>query len=299
MKTRLEELARYKAAGEHLAAIRLAEALLAAPERLTRLESVLIARAGFTAGSAMEQFHLAAAFTVIEERCAQETLDSDLIAVAAFHRGTALLYLGDTHLSQERLLQFVALDMPHRHGLNSYRGPALFNLGIAYMLGKEYQQAVRSFMSGQAVFEAACDYRGAIRCNLEAAWAELLDDSPEPAGRYLDRAITLLAEYPEQDLQAVCLCHRAYYHHCLGDISTAARLCEEVMTPGRSGVTSHQLSEAAWIAGECALATGHMEAARMLSALALDEAITAKWPALMNRAGDLARRVNKAGTKPA
>jgi tetratricopeptide (TPR) repeat protein len=291
----LDALRVHRAGGEHRAVIRLARTFLEQPEGLTDAEGFEVARAGAGAAMALQEFHVAARFAEQERLWALATGDPDSQALAAYHHGTALLYLGDAPAAVAHLQEFMAAG--DRPALARYRGAALFNLGACLLQQRTYPEAVRQFLASHDACQAQGDHVGTARALLEAAWAELLEGKIEPAGYRLEQAAAILAQHPDDHLTAVRLVHQAYCHYRSSEYGPAARLCEEVLAPGRTGVTAHQLSEAAWIAGECALVQGNLTAARHLAALALDEAIRANWPGLMNRANDLRMRVQAADKK--
>lgn len=292
MDPKVNELRRMLSDGRNVAALRQAMQLLE-HELVVPAEAIEIARAGYLAAMALERYYEARLMADEEFRRAQAHADPELVAVASYHLGTALLYMGDLPTALDRLQAFLAADDPPRPDLAYYRGPCWFNAGLALTQQKQYREAVSAFLRARSIFDADSETHNVIRALLEAAWTELLDNRAEPAGFYLEEASGLLENSPDPHLQSVCLVHKALYHFRLGELTAALGLCEEVLMPGRPGVKAHQLSEAAWIAGECALRLGRPPEARAFAALAMDEAINAKWPALMNRTAELQRRIRE------
>lgn len=289
---RLTEMREAKAQGAHLRVISLAREILAGPEGVTDSEAIETARAATTAAMATRQLHLAVQLANTERRWADGSGDVELVAIAAYHQGTVWLHLGDNHMAMEHLGEFLSAgDCP---GLDRFKGPAWFNLGIARIGYRDYKGAVTAFSAASDVFEAAGNRRGQVQCWLEAAWAELLAGRPDPAGYCIGQAVPLLGELDDPQLQAVYLCHKALYHQRVGELNTAMALCHEVLTPGRAGVDAHQAAEAAWIAGECALQLGMLGEAGSMAEIAVSRALDAVWPALMTQASDLRRRVRAA-----
>lgn len=299
MDERLSELRRLKGTGQHLGVIRLARAILESPEVITDAEGVEVARFGITACMATENYIVADWFATEQETWARGTGDPTFMAIAAYHKGTVKLNLGDPPAALQALVQFRDAREAGVGGLDRYDGPARFNHGSALMSYRRYQEAVVQFLAAREAWKTAGNPYGMIQADLEAAWALLLDERPEGAGHYLERAGDLLADHEDAGLQATLLCHQALYHHRLRECSEAVRLCREVLEPGRKGVTAYHRSEATWIAGECALAQGHLKEAAAMAEIALAQATECKAPPLMNRASDLRRRVREAGEQTA
>lgn len=294
MDERLNELRRCMGAGEHIRAERLAGELLENPEGLTDSETIEVARHGATAAMSMNRVYVAHRFADIERQWADGTGDPVQISVAVFHQGTVALHINDLSLALDHLTMFREIDTPTIPGLDRYRGPALYNLADCLQRRKQYADASVTFREARDVFASRQDHQNVIRCYLQAAWSELFAGNTEPAGAYLGQAVDVLVQYPDPELQNTCLVHRALYHQKTGDYAAAIDLCREVLTPGRREVTSLHIADASWIAGECALAQGHVPAAEAMAALALDEAAKANWPPALSRANNLRGRVIQA-----
>lgn len=287
MSSLIEELQRRRMAGEHVKALEIARGILLEPDSLSLADMAVVAREGFLAASSLLEYHEAARLAEVSLRSARAAAEPALIAAATYHVASAMINNGDWAQAREQLEAFLAMSI-HTATVH-YQAPAWFNLGLVLLGQRRYREAVDRFRQAEAAY--AGDGANIARCLLEAAWAELMDGRPEPAGLYLQRATDQLGESPDPDVQTTLLCHRAFYHYQLREHTTAAELCREVTVAGRPGVTSHHKSEAAWIAGECALALGKTEWARELAAVAVAEATIAVRPWLMNRAADLQRRV--------
>lgn len=294
MDERLTELRRLKGTGQHLGVIRLARAILEAPETVTDAEGVEVARSGITACMATENYVVANWFANEQETWAIGAGDRRLMAIAAYHMGTVKLNLGDAPAALHAFVQFREALEFGVEGLDRYDGPARFNHGSALMYYRKYQEAVSQFMAAREAWKAAGNPYGMIQADLETAWALLLDGRTEGSGHYLERAGELLADHEDAGLQATMLCHQALYHHRLREYHEAIRLCREVLETGRQGVTPYHRSEAAWISGECALDQGQIPEAAALAEIALAHAIESNAPLLMNRGSDLRRRIREA-----
>jgi tetratricopeptide (TPR) repeat protein len=299
VESKLNQLQQRKAAGEYGAVVRLAQELLANPEGLSDRQSIDVARAGASAAIALEQVHLARQFADIERTWADGLADPVLVAVAAFHQGTAYLHVGDTHLALEHLRTFQQADMPGRPELDKYRGPFWFNLALGLISARDYSAAADALRAGREAYIQQGNHSRVIECNLEAAWCELSAGRPEPAGAYLEAAGTLLQEHPDDKHQATALAYWGLYHLNTGNVPRALEACQEVMLPGRKGITALHLTDAAWVSGECCLRLGHLHEARFFAAMALDKAMEARWMPAANRANDLRRRIVEAEGKTA
>jgi tetratricopeptide (TPR) repeat protein len=290
----LEELRRRHAAGEHTAAMRLAREILREPGGLAAADLFDVAKMGAGASMALREYFGAQRFVEKEVLYALATDDPDLVGTAHFHKGTVYMYIGSTGEALEAFTTFAAIDTPSRPALDRYRAGCWFNTGTAHMQRREYERAAGALAEARAVYAEQGDRHGVAECFLQEAWALMLADRYEPAAHQLGQASALLAEYPSNKLQLSCICHRAFYHYRQGEYDRAVALCEEIFQIDRPGVQHNHTSEAAWIAGECALVLGMLDHAEAMAAAATDHAVKAGWIWLMNRANELRQRVQAA-----
>jgi tetratricopeptide (TPR) repeat protein len=292
---RLEELRQRKKSAEHLRVIQLAQEILADPVGLADREAFEVARLGASAAMTMNRVFQASQFTEQEIFWAEASGNADLMATSMFHHASALMFKGDAREARARFEAYLIMDTPPREALNPYRWASHFNLGVILEQQRDYRGAVSAFLVARDVAQASRLPTQVVQSLLEAAWADIMDKRGEAAGFRLQEATEILDEHPNEILQATALCHRAAYHWKMGERAEAMRLAQEIMTPDRPGVNAHHRCEASWIAGECALELGLLSEAQMFVAVALDYAVKANWPYLMNQVGDLRRRIVEDG----
>lgn len=287
---RLAEVRSRRKAGEHLRAFDLVEQILREPGDPS--EKALAAMEGYFVVTAMEDYPRAVHMAQQSLTWAHTAANPALIAAGNYHTGTALVNAGEWRDGQEHLEAFLVSE---RHpDTDRYRGAAMFNRGVAFLGQRSYRAATDAFRGAEETYSLAGDAPNVARCLLEAAWAELMAGRPEPAGLYLERAAVAMGDNPDVGLQHTALCHRAFYHMGLKEYALATQLCVEVLAPGRPGVTAHHRSEAAWVAGECALVVHQLESARVMAALAVSEGVRAQWSTLINRGNQLEQRIRSA-----
>lgn len=299
MAERVKMVLQYRRAGQHLRVLELARALHAEKPLLTAGEWCEVHEAAGLAAWALREHFEAVRWAERAYDVARESDEPCRLAVAAYYRGTYWTIIGDTVQARQYLLEFLARDDPQRPEFDRFRGPAWFNLGSVYLKRLAYDDAAE-------VLTRACEAFGTVgnsRCEIEAvlqlAWVWTMAGNLPVARDLLKTAAVELAKNSDPDLEASRICHEALLLQRMGQYHDAVQLCEEIFAPGREGITDHHLSEAAWISGECALALGLLQAATIMANLALDHALKANWPTLMNRASDLRRRVMAAGDQPA
>lgn len=285
--------------GEYVRVIQQATEILREPVGLTAEQGVSVAKLGAGAAMSLSYYREAIWFAEQEQEWAEALGSKVAIATALYHRGTVAIHVGDTHQAILFLRQYMALDDGDTADLAPYRGAARFNLGTALMQRQEFGEATAMLRSAREAFIVEGNQRGIIRCYLQMAWNELVQGHSESAGAYTAQAARMLELYPDPELLTSTLCRRAYYHWQVGELAEATRLCEEILAEGRPGSTAHYRAEGAWIAGECGLALGQLEAARKMAECARDQATEDRWIPGINRATDLLRRIREAEERSA
>lgn len=227
-------------------------------------------------------------------RLAEETGNTALAVMAHFRLGTALTYLGDTPEAMEHLRHFLVQASASWEECRPLVPRARFNLGINLMRRREYATALQEYRQASDEFEAAGAPDLAARSWREAAWCLMLLDRADEALPWLERMEQYTRACPEDShVRNVLVVDRALYHRQKRNIAASMALCEDIFQPGRTGVTPEHLAEAAWVAGLNALDLGHLDQAGLFAAAALDHALRAKWPFMINQATALRRRIDE------
>lgn len=221
---------------------------------------------------------------------AKESGDTDTLGRAHFYVGCAYTYIGDTYAAEENLQTFLSL-YSMMTGVQRWEGTAHYNLSIVHRQRKQWNTAIQTLEQATALFELHGQKRERAQAALDTAWCYLMQGASHLAAPYLTQVEEYVEAHPDDSLSADLICEKALYFRLEGDIAKSSNLCQEIFMPGRQGVTSHHLGEAAWIMGENALDLGRIEEANLFVNMALDHAARDNWPSLMNLAGDLRRRI--------
>jgi tetratricopeptide (TPR) repeat protein len=210
---------------------------------------------------------------------------------ALYDLGEYYLVIGDYQLAIERLhSSLVALQ--GSPALGELEGKARHNLGLAYRARREWAKAVESHREAARLHDAAGDERAALEAIRGVAWCYLQQEAPGAALPYLEEVRTRLEQMPaDEQLRASLLTDLALYHRQVGNSTLSVEYCHEVLAPGRPGVDEHLRATACVIAGENALDEARLSEAEFFANMALDEALKAQHPFLMNRANELRRRL--------
>jgi len=217
----------------------------------------------------------------------------ELIGRARYDLGEFYLTLGDTHLAREHLLQFLN-DLPRYPQAQSLTAKAHHNLALIFRQRREYDKAVTYHEIAAGLHQQKNRNREAMEAIRGIIWCHLAAGHPAAAWPYIEQLSVYLQSHSDDGLSASLLTDLAYYHRLSGDIRTSMDFCEEALVPGRPGVDDHILATACVIAGENALDVRQHKEAGMFANLALDFALKAKHPFLMNRASALRRQIAEA-----
>lgn len=221
---------------------------------------------------------------------AREANDTNTLGMAHFDLGVAYTHIGETYGAEQHLESFLSL-YPRMTEAGAWEGKAYFNLSIVHRQRKQWHTAIEMLEKAASVFELTGQEMERARCALDTAWCYLMLGASSMAAPHLAHVEEHLQANPDHTLAADLICEKALYYRLEGNIATSSNLCQEIFMPGRQGVTSHHLGEAAWVMGENALDLGRMEEANLFVNMALDHAARDNWPSLMNLACDLRRRI--------
>lgn len=253
-------------------------------------EEGAVLRMACRASLSLADFYAAAKLGERALERAREAGDLNTLGNAHFDLGVAYTHIGDTHLAEQNLDAFLTL-LPQMEGAESREGKAFFNLAIIHRQRKQWHTAVQTLERAAILFERHGQKMERARCALDTAWCYLMLGTSAMAAPHLAQVEEYVSRFEDEDLATDLICEKALYYRLEGEIATSSQLCQEVFTPGRPGVTSHHLGEAAWIMGENALDLGRIEEANIFANMALDHAARDTWPSLMNLACDLRRRI--------
>jgi tetratricopeptide (TPR) repeat protein len=214
----------------------------------------------------------------------------DTIGMAHFLAGANYVEIGDTHLAIEhsqKFLEYIGVSERCKQ-----REPvAHFNIAMALRQRREYAVAIGHYELAASIYTETGRLPRAMRCYREISWCYMVQDEPAAALPFLQRMEAWVSETGEPVFRNKLIVDKALYCLKCGDHAEAVALCQEIFVPGRDHLTEELLAEASWITGECAIATRRLEEAAIFADLAIDHALKAKWPFMMNRGNDLRRKV--------
>jgi tetratricopeptide (TPR) repeat protein len=219
----------------------------------------------------------------------------ELIGKSRYDLGEFYLKVGDTHLAKEHLLQFLN-ELPLYPTCEGLEAKAHHNLALIFRQRRDHEQALTAHQKAATLFEQQGDSRQMMEALRGIIWCHLANGQPHAAWPFIQRISTYLQEHQDDGLSTSQLTDLAYYHRLIGNVHTSMDFCEEALIPDRPGVDEHILATACVIAGENALDVQHTSEARMFATLALDYALKARHPVLMNRASALRRRIRGAAS---
>jgi tetratricopeptide (TPR) repeat protein len=284
--TKLEELLQ---AGAYLGVRKEADRVLLEGNLSIRDQGAVL-RLACRARLHLADFYAAAKLGERAIELAREAEDINTLGMAHFDLGVAYTHVGDANNAEQNLNAFLAL-YPQMTWDDAYEGKAYYNLSVIHRQRKQWYTAIQELEKAAQIFERIGRRNERARCALDAARCYLTLGASSLAAPHLDHVEEYLHATPDDVLSADLICEKALYYRLEGDIATSSQLCQEIFMPGRQGIGSHHLGEAAWIMGENALDIGRMEEAQVFVNMALDHAARCNWPGLMNLGCDLHRRV--------
>lgn len=292
----LEKLRQHLERGEYVQARREAERLI----HVGDLSGSTLVQA--YRGAALANFYLQDVFAAAKlgekaVELAGSLGDWELIGKTRSDLGTIYSKLGDSHLAREYLLSFL-VDLDRYPDLRRSEAAVHHNLGLVYRQRKEYENSLTSHHMAATLFERQGDHRLKVDAIRGVIWCLLTMGDPVAAWPYIEQVSAYVRDHQDEMLSASLLTDLAQYYRLIGDIKTSMDFCEEALVPGRPGVDDHILATASVIAGENALDVGQRREAGMFAGFALDYALKAKHPLLMNRASSLRRRIHELNQMP-
>lgn len=286
----LEYVNRLVKTGQFLAAYREVERLTVDPDLDPSLRAKVYIM-GVRAAAALREIYTAVKFAEKAVEAAELGTDWDDIGGARLH--SALIYreVGDT----AQAMRFFALFFEHLDrypSLVAKKGHAYYNRGLTQQQRREFPEALASYRLAAEYFASDGFETGMLACLQNSAWVLLLQDRPGEAEPVLVKASLLSARLQNAEYQATQLMVEAFHALRVYDPERATALCEEVFQNGRQGVGPNHLAVASWIMSELSLGAERLDEASIFAGLALQYALQAKEPQLMNLASDVKQRVS-------
>ncbi len=208
-----------------------------------------------------------------------------------FKLGGLYIWVGDLVQAEEHLGAFLAAAADGSPSVQV--GMAHYNTGLIHLHRSDFAAAIVVLQqAAPLLLQTGAPLRSA-QAEMDTAWAFMQCQELDQAARHLALAENLLQASPDDATQTHLLCYQAQYHRLRGDLRTATVCCEAVLAPGRPGANPHHLAEAAWNAGEIALASGRVEEASIFADVAHQYALVRLYPLLFNLVGDLRRRIRE------
>jgi tetratricopeptide (TPR) repeat protein len=277
------------ATGQFLAAYREVERLALDPD-VDPTDRARIYIHGIRAAAGLREIYSAVKMAEKAVEAAELGSNWDDIGNARLH--SALIYreLGDS----AQALRFFQLFFQHldRYSSLHTKTPfAQYNLALTHQQRREYADALRNYGLAAEGFQQLGRQSDLLACLQNSAWVMLLQSQPAEAEPFLLQAETLCAQLESPPDQAFQLVVEALYARQLGNLDRAMSLCEEIFQPGRQGVTELHLADAAWIMADLTLEASRLHEAQIFADLAINHALHAKEPNLMNLASEVRQRV--------
>ena len=287
----MDKLRQYLTRGEYLRARREADRLIQTGE-LAGPSLVQVYRVAAYAHYYLQDVYGAAKLCERALDLALELPPAELIGRCRYDLGEIYLTLGDLHLAREHLVQFLS-EVDHHPILQPLEGKAHHNLALIFRQRREYENALAAHHLAASLFQRDGNLRQMIEAIRGVIWCHLTMNQPQAAWPCIQQVSAYLQDHQEDRLTASLLTDLAYYYRLAGDTKRSMDFCEEALVPGRPGVDDHILATACAIAGENALDVRRYQEAGMFANLALDYALKARHPLLMNRATTLRRRLQE------
>lgn len=286
----LERMEQLLATGQHLQAKREAMRLLLTGE-LSIPNRSKAERIACVASLYLREYYAAAKHAERALSLAERAANPELLALAHYDLGISYVHVGDAFMAEEHLCTFLSFAGAIAAGAERYIATAHLHRAQAFRQRRKYQEALQSLHIAEPLFRQIDRHDLAIQCHLDLAWCHLLRQDPSAADPHLYAVQAYIERQANAQLAADLLCKRALWHRLQGDLAAASALCQDLFTPGRPGVTDHQLAEAAWIMGENLLDAGRLHEAQIFADMALEHAVRDASPSGMTHACDLRRRL--------
>lgn len=286
----VERLHSLVATGQFLAAYREAERLAMDPELDPSLKAKVFI-AGMRAATGLREIYSAAKMAEKAIECAELGSDWEDIGNARLHSALIYILLGDTAQS----LRFFHLFFQHLDrypSLQSKTAVAYYNKALTHQQRREFNEALESYKLAVEDFEKLGNRSGVLASLQNSAWVMLLQGRARDAETVLHQAEMLSSQLEMPEYQTSQLIIEALYARQIGDPERAKTLCEEVFQPGRQGASDRHLAAASWIMADLTLEASRLHEAGIFADLAVNHALQAKEPHLMNLASEIRRRIH-------
>lgn len=287
----VDKLKQYVARGEYLRARREADRLIQTGD-LAGADLIQVYRVAAYAHYYLQDVYGAAKLCERALDLAVEQGNAELTGRCRYDLGEIYLALGDLHLAREHLVQFLS-GIDQYPALQPLEGKAHHNLALIFRQRREYDNALAAHHLAASLFQRDGNLRQMIEAIRGVIWCHLTMDEPQAAWPCIQQVSAYLQTHQDDRLTASLLTDLAYYYRLVGDTKRSMDFCEEALVPGRPGIDDHILATACAIAGENALDVQQYQEAGMFANLALDYALKARHPLLMNRATSLKRRIKE------
>lgn len=289
MRLNLGEVQEQVARGHYLRAYRTAAQYLEVEGLATqdRVElMLLVARA---VGPGLGQLDEAASLAAQASVLAAEAGLHDQLQLARLTAGEAWRRLGDMARAQDWFQAFLDGDQDtvwdRRH-----RGVCHFNFGLVHRARRDWDQAIAAYSRAIGEFTAQGMLTYLVAAYQSLAWALLLSGRAELAAEPVRAAAVLSPQGTEED-RTHQISLEAFHALRTDQIDAAVALAEEVLTPGRAGVTDLSRAEAAMVMAEAARALDRKAEALAFAQLGIEAALKARESGVINRANQLLHQI--------
>lgn len=257
--------------GRYVTALRLAREGAESSDGAERVDMLLLAaRAAQMLGLYDETVELAVSALAVDG------IESDRRARVLGAAGAAMFHKGDHVQAEDYLLQAAAI--PATPLTTADTG---YNLGKVYEAMRCYDMAVHVMRQAADLYASLDMPADELRARQNAAWVLLhMPDLPGARAEMFRCAELVRPNTPEQ---AQHLAMEALAMRLDGQCAEAARLCEDLLTPGHPGATTWCRCFALWLAADVAAEEGQPALARQFLAQARQQTYGAQDPSLWNR----------------
>lgn len=266
--------------GRYVTALRLAREGADASEGAERVDMLLLAaRAAQMLGLYDETVELATSALEVDG------IESDRRARVLGAAGAAMFHKGDPLQAEEYLLQAAAI--PATPLTTADTG---YNLGKVYESMRSYGMAVHVMRQAAELYAGLGSPDDELRARQNAAWVLLQIPDLPAAQMEMARCAELLR--PNTPEQAQHLALEAFSMRVAGQLGEAARLCEDLLTPGHPCATIWCRCFALWLAADIAAEEGQTSLARQFLSQARHQTYGAQDPSLWNRITALQNKID-------
>jgi tetratricopeptide (TPR) repeat protein len=292
----LSKLRQHLSQGEHVLALQEAERVIQTGE-VSGLDLVRAHR-----GAALAHYHLRNVYAAVKQAeyalqlvagCHPCPDTWELTGKLRYELGEYYLTLGDIPLAHEHLLSCLT-DLDRYHHIPELAAKLHHNLALVHWYRKEHDAALDAFHLAAARYQETGQMRQVMEVTRAIIWCYLDRSDPDAARPYLEAIAAYLADNADAELATAYLVDLAYYHRQSGNLKASLDCCAEVLAPGRPGVDDRLRATACVITGENALDAGRYEEAHLFAGMAMECAIQARHPYLMNMSSALRRRIHAA-----